>query len=145
MPNIENLQQLRRVVNDAPDELLHMRAVVEKAGCGTARCAIGWAIIDPWFQANTKINDILPANWSSTSLCAKPSEFHAGVNLTRVDQLAELFGISKESVNNLFALDLCQYEDPHAVSKAEVLDNIDLLIAGFHAVEYAAARDEGEE
>lgn len=27
--NIEALQQLRRVVEDAPDELLHMRAVVE--------------------------------------------------------------------------------------------------------------------
>ena len=46
MPNIEALTQLRRVVEAAPEELFHMRAVVEHVDCGTRRCALGWAIIE---------------------------------------------------------------------------------------------------
>lgn len=124
--NIEALQQLRRVVQDAPDDLLHMRAVVEEAACGTARCALGWCIVDPWFQKNTAINDIYPIDYSRPGLVLDPGT-------------QALFDISCQDANNLFGGNLGRSIDEHAVSKEEVLWNIDELLAGRHALPYAAA------
>lgn len=134
--NVEALTQLRRVISDAPDELLHMRAIVKEAKCGTARCAIGWCFVDPWFIENTSLpafeKDILDGDW---------------------DYLEELFSIAPASTTNLFGGALSPWGDEHAVSKGEVLANIDALLAGEDAVEYAACsediyddtRDGGEE
>lgn len=55
--NFEALKQLKRVVKAAPAERLHMRAVMEKAECGTAYCAAGWAAQDKWFEDNTEITN----------------------------------------------------------------------------------------
>lgn len=126
----EALQQLYRVAEEAPEELLHMRAVVEKASCGTARCLLGWAIIDPWFQKNTIINDILPPDWNERILPSHKESF-----------LDEIFGINCEDTDNLFALNMHAYADEHAVSKDEVLWNLRELIAGNSALPYEATED----
>ena len=68
----EALQQLYRVAEEAPEDLIHMRAIVEQVSCGTARCLLGWAIIDPWLQKNTTINDIIPADWSEKYITFRP-------------------------------------------------------------------------
>ena len=131
--NIEALQQLRRVVDEAPEELLHMRSVVETASCGTARCAIGWCIVDPWFQRNTKILKIF------SPLATDITRFPNGLDKA----LTEMFDISVEDMENLFAGDLsCYYDSAHAVSKDEVLWNIDELLCGRHALPYSATQME---
>ena len=128
MPNTEALTQLRRVVEAAPEELFHMRAVVEHVDCGTARCALGWAIIDPWFQANTRINEALPADYDR--------QMYLGYRTERV--LCEIFDIDEKDTRYLFAAHLSVYVDPHAVPRRTVLANIDRLLAGKRAVKYKA-------
>jgi hypothetical protein len=126
--NTEALQQLRRVVQDAPDDLFHMRALVEESACGTARCAIGWAAVDPWFQANTRLPGWIPSSYAGAI-------FPTG----RVwDALDAIFGISCSDTSNLFAGDLPMSAGKHAVSKTEVLWNIDELLAGRNALPYMA-------
>ena len=129
MPNTEALTQLRRVVEAAPEELFHMRAVVEHVDCGTARCALGWAIIDPWFQANTRINEALPADYDRQQYLTDDGT--EGV-------LCEIFDIDEEDTSYLFAADLSVRVDPHAVPRRTVLANIDRLLAGKRAVKYKA-------
>jgi hypothetical protein len=124
--NTEALQQLRRVVESAPDDLFHMRAVVERTSCGTARCAIGWAAVDPWFQENTRLPELIPPSYDRKGL---PSLY----------ALNELFDISSIDANNLFAGSISRYVNEHAVSKEEVLWNIDELLAGRETLPYCAA------
>lgn len=123
--NIEALKQLRRVVSDAPDDLFHMRAVTEQSKCGTARCAAGWAIIDPWFQKNTRINEAMPADWSNEGL--------SGANI-----IEQVFGLDEGNSERLFAMSAGCNLDAHDITKIEVIANIDRLIAGEDAEEYEA-------
>jgi hypothetical protein len=144
LPNIEALTQLERIVRDAPDEQFHMRAVVEEASCGTARCAIGWCIIDPWFQQNTRLNELLPETYDMVSLSVfnpLTSDYYVSGDDTRLYStafLADIFGIGYEDCNNLFAGNLSLEANAHAVSKEEVLDNIGRLIYGQGARPYKA-------
>lgn len=125
MPNIEALKQLRRVVENAPDDLLHMRAITEESSCGTAHCALGWAEVDPWFQDN------LPR--------IKGEEEY-------FDWAERIFGLSGANANKLFAGNASHSTPAHAISKAAVLWNIDELLAGrpprsYRAVVYAGHPD----
>lgn len=130
MPNCEVLQQLKRVVEDAPVHLFHMRAVVEISDtCGTARCALGWSIIDPWFQQNTRINEVLPSDFNEKKFQWKG------------DILLEVFGLTPQQFNDLFGCELSITKSyAHAVSRAEVLDNIDRLLSGEEPIRYPAVR-----
>lgn len=122
MPNIEALQQLRRVVENAPEDLLHMRRVVDPSPCGTARCALGWCLVDPWFQKNTELRNY--AAWADDTF--PPANLEA------------IFGAEPEEIDHVFAGSINTYADGHAVSKAEVLWNIDRLMAGEETRPYAA-------
>lgn len=136
MPQINALQQLRRVVETAPDELLHMNAVVSEASCGTARCAIGWCIVDPWFQKNTDLNDLLPADWSEETFGCANDESDAVDR--RMIGIADIFGLGRRDTDYLFGANLSPSSLGHEVTKAEVLWNIDELLAGRHALPYRA-------
>lgn len=128
----EILRQLRRVINEAPEHLLHMRAVVEEAACGTARCAFGWAIIDDWFINNTDINEICKSDWNCPY-------FPVSIRCSTINlELAELFGISEKDAVNLFATEapVVVSRNAHDISKQEVLDNIDRLLRGESTVPY---------
>jgi hypothetical protein len=121
----EALTQLRRVAVQAPDELFHMNAVVEHAECGTARCLLGWMIIDPWFVTHTPIGQFISPNYF---------KMHLPDDLSGV---AEIFGLSDRQANKLFGGGL-DTNDGHAVPKAEVLWNIDRLLAGRKVRHYRA-------
>ncbi len=123
MPNIERLTQLARVVRAAPEHRFHMRTFMEKTTCGTAYCAAGWAFVDPWFTEH-KFHDI----WTTGTEHIWTTE----------DELAEYFGLSNRDANRLFALDINRYAEPHAVTKGEVLANIEQLLAGLPAELYDA-------
>lgn len=122
MPNIERLEQLKRVVRDAPDHLFGMAWVDDDTDCGTVRCAWGWASVDPWFRQNTDIDE----------------RGFAGAD--------DLFGISWESAESLFCPDyLAQDREEsteeyarwaNSIAKAEVIANIDRVIAGKRPVAY---------
>lgn len=127
----EALRQLRRVVEMAPDDLLHMRSVVEKSGCGTARCAFGWCLVDPWFMTNTALKEFV--SWDSSYL---PPPYK--------DETWRVFGLSAADSINLFASDLASFSGAHSVSKAEVLWNIDRALEGEKTLPYRAVLAGGE-
>lgn len=132
------LLNLRRVILAAPDHLLHMRWVESQAPCGTAFCAFGWALQDPWFQANTKLKEYRSGLRGMTCL--------PYLNYNFLDPLHILFSISEDSCDNLFALNGWEdYTDnPHIITKAEVLWNIDQLLLGHEAFPYQATLTEDE-
>lgn len=136
MPDIERLRQLRRVIEAAPEDRFQMRAWCEVAECGTAYCAGGWAAVDPWFRENTEINE---------TLRVRPGGFVVALDPTRtVHELARLFDLDFADARDLFGIN-APPEDPHAIGKDEVLENIDLLIAGEPAMMYAAIRGDEDE
>lgn len=127
---IERLKQLRRVVEAAPEDRLHMRTFCEQAECGTAYCAAGWAAIDPWFRENTEIEGVFEY--------ADDGHLFTGFGVWDVfDPLADIFGISRLAAGCLFGYGMSVTDEPHAVTKAEVLANIDRLLRGLPAERYA--------
>jgi hypothetical protein len=170
MPNIERLTQLRRVVEAAPDNLIYTRSVVEEGD--TARCAFGWALVEPWFIANTDkkgcFSFIDISTWCTAArfdLCEEDANNLFGVDPwfltnTNISSLAgrrygnidemymdfagvqKLFDLSEEDADNLFGADFLAMVGPHAVSRQEVLDNIDRLLAGEPAWQYDAVRED---
>lgn len=130
----KRLKQLRRVVAAAPDDRLHMARWCETADCGTAYCAAGWAAVDPWFRENTEIGTIFGVRDDGTiypnSLVWRP-----------LSALARLFAISIHASCHLFGNVPCS-ADPHAVTKAMVLANIDLILAGKPAQHYGTMKEE---
>jgi hypothetical protein len=135
MANIERLTQLRRVIEEAPEDRLHMRAWSEKAPCGTAHCAAGWAALDPWFQVNT---EILKHFFVGASGRVHPREYSSDA----FGGLAQIFAISGQDARALFGGGLHDDDsEPHAVTKGEVLKNIDALLMGKRAEFYEAAKD----
>jgi len=120
-----------------------MRNFEEQAGCGTAHCLLGWAAVHPSFGPH-----ILKAHRG-------PGETHARIDWLSTGGTAnDYLGISNEDSSRLFALDISTEVDQergqtaHDVSKAEVLWNLDELIAGRHCREYRAVdpdwEDEGD-
>lgn len=113
--NREALIQLRRVVQDAPDERFDMRYFERDTECGTVHCAAGWAAVDPWFQEN----------------CPIPSIGKAG----RWCAISETFGLSIYQSSILFSVDMLGEAYPD-VSKRAVIANIDRLLAGENPIPY---------
>lgn len=125
----KRLKQLRRVVEDAPDDRLHMRDWCDPvAPCGTAYCAAGWAAIDPWFRANTEIEEIFEVD--------DAGHVHRRAPVSACDRLAALFDINVDAAWKLFLSIPYGDADPHRVTKAMVLENIDRVLAGAKPVNY---------
>ena len=125
--DIAALTELRRVCVNAPEHLFHMTNFVQEAPCGTARCLLGWAAIDPYFQRD--VDPIVSAG-------GKVKPF---VNWLRTqNNVARHLGIGGKESALLFAGIICIYDDGHSVSKEEVLWNIDELIAGREVLPYEA-------
>jgi hypothetical protein len=127
---IERLRQLRRVVDDAPNNLFWMTSFSTAAACGTAHCAAGWAAVDPWFQANTPILDVFRVSDGDVKT------IFGFAHLT-LDALAEIFGIDICDARALFAFD-CGGTSHRDIDKEEVLANIDTLIEGDEIETYQA-------
>lgn len=129
--NIEALEQLRRVVEAAPEERLDMRKWCGKSACGTTYCAAGWAAIDPWFQRNTDILDTFDVREGTTrdGVLTTLVGHRRGAGMAS-KALARIFGIRWREAVFLFGLNLDNDHLPSDVTKAEVLERIDALIAG---------------
>jgi hypothetical protein len=116
--NVEALKELRRVCVEVPEERLHMRSIIEHAACGTAMCLFGWMVTDPYFRPTA-----IAACW-----------FDFGI---RLGVVADFLGISERNAQLLFAGRIQADAPAHSVTKAEVLWNIDELLAGRDARPYA--------
>lgn len=130
--NTKALEELERVVREAPDDLFCMNVIAEQLQGGTVRCAFGWTLIDPWFQANTKVED-------------RFNRIKAGQRLHY--ELAAEFDISNDDANNLFGGDLSAsaYKDASGklrcdVTKLEVITNIRRLARGAPTKPYKATQ-----
>jgi len=130
------LTQLRRVAEAAPEERLHMRAYCEDAECGTAYCLAGWARIDEWFIKHTSITHIFSLDTEGFVRAAYDTYDQSGV--PPIVRLGEMFDIGTDAAHDLFGGQLLKDSDPHAVTKAEVLAQIDRLLAGQDTEPYAA-------
>jgi hypothetical protein len=123
MADLECLRQLRRVVEAAPEGRFDMSIFSEEDRCGAVYCAAGWAAVDPWFRANTRLG----------STFHRERNGHLIWEATPLPVLMEVFDLDRISARNLFGLDL------HAgdvVTKRAVLRNIDRAIAGNPAQPY---------
>ena len=132
MPNLQALQQARRLIEEVDEDRLHMHAVSEVASCGTAYCLAGWMAVDPWFREHTKMGQV-PLEISG--LIPKNKHLEA-LGLAR-----ETLDLDHDDAAALFAWNVGSAgddTDPHAVTKYEVLANLDLLLAGRPAEFYAA-------
>jgi hypothetical protein len=128
--NTQALKQLRRVVKAAPADRFHMRRWIEKAKCGTAHCAAGWAAQDQWF-----IKQRFPLKKDCT--LRQSCEISGSTNPTyEFEALAKFFDLEQSDSDNLFGDGLCPDGDPHVVTKEQVIANIDQLLKGDCATRY---------
>lgn len=125
--NVEALQQLYRVIMDAPEHRLHMNAFAEKAHCGTAYCAAGWARVDKQYFRPLILKAMKAEGYDISDI----NDFSA-VEYA----LADILGISMQNADTLFAANICHTIDKHTVKKEEVLENIERLMANKDAVAY---------
>lgn len=121
--NIEALEQLKRVVADAPEGLFVMNRWSTYRACGTAHCAAGWAAVDPWFKRNTDIGRVFVETAEDFVIMTDDWEV-----------MAAIFGITEDDANRLFAYEITS--SGAKATKADVIANIDRLIAGEAAVSY---------
>lgn len=139
--DIDNLLRLREVIAEVPDDRLHMRILVEDSECGTAFCAAGWAAIDPVLgprirqELHVQLRGWLPEDEPAAPLTE--SDLHSEGFVCIQLALTSVLGLSAVDSDRLFASGIFRYADRHAVTKAEVLWNIDRLIMGKHARRYS--------
>jgi hypothetical protein len=149
--NRELLLQLRRVLLEAPEDRLHMRTLCgPKAACGTAMCLAGFAAVDPWFRAHTPLSAELAAATHRLAY-AGPAAFllrpaAVGFEVEAApggwDRARDLFGLSDDDADALFGWALNYDDAAHAVTRAEVLWNLDELLAGRSPRPYAATAEQ---
>ena len=126
----ERLLQLRRVVLAAPEsrfDMNHFR-------CGTAMCAAGWAASDPWF---TERGLHLAGEGDAVSVQFGEDTFDPFSAFT---DLEAFFLLSTQDTERLFAADALNGTGP--ITKEEVIENIDLILAGEPARVYRAIEEE---
>ena len=123
----ERLLQLRRVVLAAPEsrfDMNHFR-------CGTAMCAAGWAASDPWF---TERGLHLAGEGDAAEVRFGENTFDP------FSALEAFFLLSTQDTERLFAGDALNGTGP--ITKEEVIENIDLILAGEPARVYRAIEEE---
>ena len=145
MANIERLEQLKRVVRDAPGDRFDMRYFGTKTACGTVCCAAGWAALDPWFLANTEIAKVLPKMiydpldgrwWEENDVFQLGGPEHGSFQ-----RLGEVFDLTDDDTDALF-----NGETRAGVTKEDVIENIDRIVGGVGALEYGGHKsDEDDE
>ncbi len=119
------LSELRRVVENAPDELLSMSHFSKKVSCGTAHCAAGWAALDPYFTER------------GLSLTAHGGlRYYYYMSFDAFHDLAYLFKISVKASRKLFGCEPPQGDNWKNVKKEHVLANIDRMLAGKQPFRY---------
>lgn len=123
------LLRLLTVAEKAPPHRLHMETVCEQASCGTVRCLLGWAIIDPVLRRTTNFG-LVPRNWKG----GFPDQFDSSSDAART------FGITQRQAAMLFLYRCAGDARNHAVQKREVVSRIQKLLRGEDIEPYAAIR-----
>lgn len=131
--DIAMLKQALRVLQGVEDDLLHMNVVSEQASCGTAACLAGHICYDPWFRENTEIGKVKISSYGLVEVGGT------------LEAVRLVLGLSEEDGARLLAERAGLLDDPHAISKGEVEDNLLRLIAGKDAFEYQAVEDYDED
>jgi hypothetical protein len=135
--HVERLQQLRRVVAEAPAERFDMAWICRRDhACGTAYCAAGWAVLNPWFQQETPILDhfmILYKSDRAIVTTKNPDGAFPG--------LAQVFGLELTDARDLFGGNLYSGSE---VSQSEVIANIDRLLNGKRTIRYGVEDNDDE-
>jgi hypothetical protein len=146
------LKELRRVAEAIPPARLNMNEFGKVVGdygtpdCRTVCCLAGHAALDPWHQKHTEILDIFRLAEDEEASCTgfeilRPVPRCLATTFRR---LATLYGISETDADALFAADACGLKEG-AVTKAEIVANIDLLLAGLRARPYKAISQSDED
>ena len=123
----ERLLQLRRVVLAAPEsrfDMNHFR-------CGAAMCAAGWAASDPWF---TERGLHLAGEGDAVAIRFAEDSFDS------FSALEVFFLLSAQDTERLFAAEAISGTGP--ITKEEVIENIDRILAGEPARTYRAIEEE---
>jgi hypothetical protein len=131
----ERLRQLRRVVEEAPAERFDMAWLCRLDKCGTAHCAAGWAVLDPWFQQETPILDHFTITHKSEFRVLVTAKSFEGA----FPGLAQIFGLELTEAHYLFGANLYGVS---TVSQSKVLANIDRVLQGKQAVSYRRDYDD---
>lgn len=108
--NLKALRRLRGVLRYVPADNLHMQVVEEATDCGTACCLFGWGRQDRQLIG-----------------MGMPKYLHEArdfFGLTRSEHDALFF--DNHSMGMIAVFD----ENPHAITKAQVLHSLDRVIAG---------------
>jgi hypothetical protein len=114
--NLKALRRLRAVFRKVPADRVHMRTIEENTSCGTACCLLGWGMRDAKLRRMGLERDM----WITS------------------DSAAKFFGIGERTAAHLFAFFNGWFSpevtrltlDPHAITKAAVLRQLDRVIAG---------------
>jgi hypothetical protein len=126
----ERLRQLRRVVTAAPaDRFVMDRFCRASQPCGTAYCAAGWAVLDPWFQKETPMLDYFEmCNFNNETVVISYDP------VTCFRGLATIFDLDHIETEALFGANL---SEGCKVFPAAVIANIDRLLQGEATIPYA--------
>jgi hypothetical protein len=126
----ERLRQLRRVVAAAPaDRFVMDRFCTAGQPCGTAYCAAGWAVLDPWIQKETPMLEYFTVEDFDQETLVVPRGPRGGFH-----GLSTVFDLKSAEADDLFGAYLpsgCK------VSQAAVIANIDRLLQGEATIPYA--------
>lgn len=120
--NRQHLLELLRVAEAIPEDHIHMGAFRTKLDCGTVYCLAGYAALDPYFQRHglkIKFRQRIGDTYTG------PENF---------DRLIEFFGLERDDAYNLFAGYMNKNDNP--IRKETVIENIDRLLRGEHALPY---------
>jgi hypothetical protein len=138
MRNLEALNRLFSIAAATPEEKLNMRSFSGQEECGTVYCLFGLACVDPWFQQNTRINEYLfPNPEHDGRLDVTDTFFDFGRRMDAHKFIADIFGLSVEDSDNLFAMRGYVYNH---IPKGEVLANLSRAIRGEPTYQYSGVR-----
>jgi hypothetical protein len=126
--NIKALKRLRAVFEKVPPHRVHMREVIGQAECGTVGCLLGWGTRDRQLRKMGLVMDAHEDPFFTLRTARK------------------VLGLGPKTAERLFAFnggpefDRALRADPHAISKGQVLEQLDRVIAGRPIKPYVVAK-----
>jgi len=118
----ERLRELRRVVEQAPEERFRMANFKKRVSCGTARCAAGWAALDPFFISQG-------LHWGFAIKGRRDHTIKFGDHYD-LPALEAFFDLDEDDNENLFTEGDYDEDINGPVPKEMVIANIDRLLKG---------------
>lgn len=123
MPNLERLRHLRALVADKDDDQISM----DQWTCDTQACALGWAALDPVFNAAGLNLKVGLNNWDEQEMVPSFNGFTCYV------AAEDFFDLSVDEVFNLFdPINDSEFGNfPSWTEKAIFLERLDNLLESY--------------